>query len=86
MLLLGTGAQQYLRCFAGGVYRHLINGKLRRDKIMQVTVVLNKKSEIVSAIYQTKPIPEEFDKLRPHMGPVLEDGQTAVELEYQMSS
>lgn len=47
---------------------------------MEVKVVLDKKGEIVSAIYRTKPIPEEYDKLKPHMGPVVEEGQTIVEL------
>ena len=47
---------------------------------METKVVLDKNGEIVSAIYQTKPIPEEYDKLEPHMGPVVEEGQTLVEL------
>jgi hypothetical protein len=47
---------------------------------MEIKVVLDKEGKIVSAIYQTKQIPEEYDKLKPHMGPVVEDGQTLVEL------
>jgi hypothetical protein len=47
---------------------------------MRLKVIVNKDGRISAAISQTRPIPDEDDQLRPRMGPVLENGQTLVEL------
>ena len=47
---------------------------------MEVQVVLDNKGKVVAAIYRPKPEPEEHDKPIPRAGPVIEDGQSLVEL------
>lgn len=47
---------------------------------MEIKVVLDKSGQMVAAIYKGTPMSKEPSMPSPEMGPVLEEGQTLVEL------
>ena len=47
---------------------------------MDCQVVLDRKGNVIAAIYKSTSAPEIYDSKTPRVGPVVEDGQTVVEI------